>query len=93
MWDGVSPRPKDDVEVDISRPRSKAPDDQTAKALVFQRPGKSLCGGFTEHIHVVSPSRGAESLSVNTMIMKQGAIASIKQRCDGRIVGDESCGL
>lgn len=88
MWKSLSPCPENDVEVGISRTRSKAPDDQTAKALVFQSPAKTLCGCFTEDIHVVSPSRGAESLSVNTMIMKQGAIAGIKQRCDVRIVGD-----
>lgn len=93
MREGVSPFPEDDVDVGIGRAWSKASDDQTAKALVFQSPGKTLCGRFTEDVHVVSPGRGTERLSVNTMIMKQGAIVSIKQRCDVRIVGDESCGL
>ena len=93
MRENVPPCPEDDVDIGIGRAWSKASDDQTAKALVFQSPGKTLCGRFTEHIHVVSPGRGAESLSVNTMIMKQGAIARVKQRCNVRIAGDESCGL
>lgn len=91
MWESVSPCQRTTL-VGISRTRSKALTIKPQKPSFFRVRARRCVGASPEHSCRLARSR-CRGLSFNTMIMKQGAIARIKQRCYVRIVGDESCRL